>query len=284
MTLANLLLLAVFMLGIVSVCAKKYASMVLHTRAIALFNGVWTLAGLACVWPLYHGLLAKGVGQAMMHPWLWGAFVLKGGVLWVLYVMQQKLTRASMSSGQYVMPVALGLITAGNAFFGEHLSHVQLASALGLCLLGVLFALRGHVVDTGRGGRRLFVFVVGVAAVSAVMDQVILSHSNWYILLLMSNLVLLALGLWFHRGWGNLRTAVFSWPGVAAGGTFTVYELVKFYQMVSINPVSLVVMMKVASIPAILVISALVWRERSWREQAVWGVLSLLLLLPVVLG
>lgn len=103
----------------------------------------------------------------------------------------------------------------------------------------------------------------------------------WYFLLLTTNLLMLIISLLRRVSLDVWKSAFFKKEAIFAGSIFSAGELLKFYLMVSILPMTVVISAQVAIIPIILVLSAVIWGERGWKEQLIWGILSsgLLLLL-----
>ena len=121
-----------------------------------------------------------------------------------------------------------------------------------------------------------------IVVVLAALDQAVLSHVNWYALLLGSNIVLLALALGLQaRNPQVIRSALLHPMAIAAGVVYAATELLKFYQMVDINEVTVVVITQSLTKPVILLLSAYIWKERTVREQLVWGLLAFVVALPM---
>ncbi len=284
MTLAHALLLALFALTILKALTLKLCSIKLDQRTAPVFIGVWVLAGLAATWPFFHPLLSAGLHALAEKPYLLVLCILKGGLLYLTFVIGQELMRDSLSSSNYVMPMAVGLIAIVNSTLGEHLHLSQWVSALGLCALTAGFFFKGHLSDLSREGKLAYVKLVLLSVALAGIDQTVISHINWYALLLVSNISMLSLSLILNRTrrW-ILRDALFHRSAVFAGVFFTVTELVKFYQQVTINPVTVALTVQSAAAAAVLVLSALLWKERTVKEQLFWGVLAFIVTLPLFL-
>jgi hypothetical protein len=125
---------------------------------------------------------------------------------------------------------------------------------------------------------------VALSVPLASFDHVLIGESNWYAPLLISNIVLLSLALALNRARGDvLKAAFLHKSAVLAGSVYMLTELVKHYQMVSINPVTAVVTMQAATKPVILILSAVLWKERTVREQLAWGAMAFVVTLPLFL-
>lgn len=284
MTVASLLLLALFLLTIAHLVTLKICSLALDHRTTPLFISGWTLAGLAAVSPVFGHLWAPGWAAFAAQPWLLALAAGKGALLYVMFIVSQKLMKVSLSSRHYVTPLSVGLIAVINSFFGEVLSLPQWFSALGLCALASAFFFKGHMADMDRAARISYFQLVGIAVVLSVIDQIVLRQTNWFSLQVVTNVVLLTMALVLTgRNLPVLKAAFASRAAALGGITYAATELVKFYQMVDINPVSVIVVVQSLTKPVILMLSAVIWRERTVREQLVWGVLALLIGLPLLL-
>lgn len=282
MDTGHLLLLLLFALTIGHLVTLKVCSVALDHKTAPLFISAWTLLGLCAVWPLYGGLWKEGWAAFMERPGLLALSAFKGVLLCYLFVVSQALMKVSLSSRHYVTPLAVGLITISNFFLGESLKPHEWFAALGLCALAAGFFFRGHLSDLDREGRLAYGKLVAVAAALSVLDQAVMRHVNWYAFLAVSYAVVLAAAVfWNRKSRKNFKTALLHRAAIVAGLFYAATELVKFYQQVTINPVTVVVTAQAMTKPVILVLSALVWKERTVREQLAWGALAFLVTLPL---
>ena len=282
-TMAHVLLVALFGLTIATGLVFKVASHKIDHRTAPAFMCLWVLAGLGLTFPLYGNLWQSGWQALIVQPWLGLLMAVKGVFLWLLFSQKQQLNKMSLSARNYTSPVAIGLIVFTNAAFGEQLATTEFIAAMGLCALGLTFAFKGHLQDLPPNGKTLFGAAVLLTVACATLDHILLTHLNWYVLLVVTNFILLGVVLVQRGGVGHLRTSLTSPLAIAAGVLFATTELVKFYQTVTYSPVTVVVTVQSATIPVLLILSALIWQERTWREQGLWGLLALGLILPVIL-
>jgi hypothetical protein len=284
MTYAHLLLALLFLLTIGHLLTLKICSVKLDHRTAPIFISLWTLLGVAAVSPFFGHLWAEGWDKFMAAPYLLLLCMLKGGLLYLLFVISQELMQESLSSRHYVTPLAVGLVAIVNATLGEQLHLGQWIAALGLCGLSAAFFFKGHAADLSRKGRFAYIKLVALAVFLSSLDHVLTKNSNWFSLLLVSNVTLLAVSLVLNRARiAVLKDALFHKYAALAGIFYMLTELVKFYQQVTINPVTVVVTVQAATKPVILVLSALLWKERTVREQLIWGALAFLVTLPLFL-
>jgi hypothetical protein len=282
--IGHLLLALLFGLTILHLVTLKVCSVTLDHRTAPLFISVWTLAGLAAASPLFGHLWAEGLAKFMANPAILGLTILKGGLLCYLFVLSQELMKVSLSSRHYVTPMAVGIMTVSNSFFGERLMPHELFVGFALCALAVTFFLKGHLSELDRRGRLAYAKLVLISAGLSTLDQVITRESNWYALLTVSYIVVFVMAVvWNFRTPANFRAAMLTRNAALAGILYAATELVKFYQQVTINPVTVVVITQALTKPVILVLSALIWKERTVKEQLVWGGLAFLIALPLFL-
>lgn len=278
----NFLLALLFLLTIGHLVTLKICSVALDHKTAPLFISGWTLLGLLCVSPFYGHLLKEGLAEYLARPHLFLLSALKGGLLYLLFVISQELMKVSLSSRHYVTPLAIGLIAVTNSFFGENLLPNQWLAILGLFALSAGFFLKGHLSDLDTAGKRAYAKLVGLSVLLSSLDHVLTRDTNWFTLLLVSNVALLAVSLAFNaRNLAVMRAAAFHRAAALAGVFYATTELVKFYQQVTVNPVSVVVTVQAMTKPVILVLSALIWKERTVREQLLWGVLAFIAVLPL---
>jgi len=284
MDAGHLLLLLLFLLTIGHLVTLKVCSLKLDHKTAPLFISGWTLLGLALLAPVYGHLWAEGWQKFMDRPWLLVLAGLKGGLLCYLFIVSQQLMKVSLSSRHYVTPLSLGLITIGNGLFGEALKPAQLFASLGLCALALGFFLKGHLSDLDRKDRWRYAELVGISAGISILDHILTADTNWYALLVVAyTVVFITAVIWNRHSLENFRIAAGHKAAALAGILYAATELVKFYQQVSINPVTVVVTVQAMTKPVILVLSAWLWHERTVREQLVWGGLAFLITLPLLL-
>lgn len=282
LTLADGLLFLLFFLTIAHLVTLKVCSLKLDHRTAPLFISGWTLLGVLAVSPFYGHLLNEGWAKMMAEPHLLVLTIFKGAMLYFLFVISQKLMAVSLSSRHYVSPLSVGLVAIVNSFFGEALELQEWFAALGLCALAAAFFFKGHLADLDRQSRFHYAQLVGIAVLLAALDQILTKNSNWYTLLLISNLTLFTVSIAAHgRDVKLMRDAFLHKSAAYAGLFYAATELVKFYQQVTINPVTVVMTVQAMTKPVILVLGALIWKERTVKEQLVWGILAFLVILPL---
>lgn len=276
------LLALLFVLTVAHLVTLKLCSDALDPRTAPVFVGVWTLLGGLAVYPRFAPLLEQGAAIFAQHPLYLVLALLKGVVLCALMLFSQVLMRESLSSRHYVTPMSVGLIAVVNAFLGEALPWQSWVSALGLCAVSAAFFFRGHLADLSPSGRRSYLLLVFLSVFISAIDHAVTAHVNWYTLYMTAGAVLAGVSIVLStRRKGVLKAALFSPLAILAGVAYAATELVKFYQMVTINPVSVIVMTQAITKPVILLLSAWIWKERTVKEQLAWGLAAFaLVMLP----
>ena len=280
-----MLLLALFiLLSILQPLAFKVTSVRLNKQTGPIFLSVWTFFGLFCTWNIFGNLLVQEMVRVIHTPYLVILLLCKGSLLWLLFHDSLSLAEKSLSAHSYYLPTALGAIAIGNSFLGEHLNWWEWIAAIGLCFAGILFSLRGHLQELSLKEKLLYFKLVLLSIATGLLDQAILIQTNWYVLLSITNFILLIFCAVRTRDFQIWKSALSHKMAIITGIVFTSRELLKFYMMVSILPMSVVLSAQVAVIPVVLVLSALIWNERSWKEQTVWGLVSLSFLFILIIG
>ena len=282
MDIAHLFLLVLFALSIGHLVTLKICSVNLDHRTAPVFISGWVTLGLVAAYPFFGHLLGDGLHALEASPHLFLLGVIKGGLMYAMFIVSQTLMKDSLSSRHYVTPLSVGVIAIGNSFLGEALKPGQMLSAFGLCALAAAFFLKGHLSDTSRATKMAYVKLVALSSAISLIDQVLVKSSNWYAALWLSNTVLLVISLWINRkNTDVLKSAFLQKQAALAGFFYVATELVKFYQMVTINPVTVISIVQALTKPVILALSALVWKERTLKEQLIWGIMAFALALPL---
>jgi hypothetical protein len=270
-----------FLLAVFNPLFAKVTAHQLDPDAAPIYISVWTFLGLAITYPFFAELLVP-IELARSAPIVFLFAVLKGPLLWLAAVIHQKVRRESLSTSHYALPVGLALIVLGNAALGETLHGITFLSAIALSLLGVLFVSSGPGKVLSSRGRIKFIYLVLLLVLLGMIDRFVLAGSNWYLLLCVSNLTLLITALLFTKAKSTWVSSFTNRAGIACGLTFVLYELIKFYPMVTKIPVSVITSVEVSTIPVVLILSSIVWKEGTVRSQLVWGLTSLVLMVPIM--
>ena len=253
-------------------------------RLSAFYLSTATVGLLLVCAPFYSALFWSGYQEASLAVWL--LVCLKAAALGYAFFEAQKLRAKSLSASILVDPIGLPFIAIANAIGGERLLPFQWVSVLGLTVFGVLCATHGNIKDLPKGGGRGVLNLLVLTVCLAHIDYEVLAQTNWYFYLLTSNLCMMGLSYVFSR---QALVAQLERPAKGllfpciASLSFAVSELSKFSLMDTTISVSIMSAIGVVFMPIMLAIGALVWHERTWREQLAWGLAAAVLMIPLVL-
>ena len=279
---SSLFIIIFFALAIAKPLAYKLCALKLDHRAAPIFISTYILLGVALTMPWFHDLFVEGIEQLISMPLILSLCLLKGVIFWYASYGGQQLTHNSLSYARYTLPPALAIAAIINVFFGEILTLVEWVAVIGLALSGIAFFLKGHIQDLDHPTKILFVKLVGALVCLIVLDHITISHSNWYVLLFTSNVAVFVVCLLYRKPLAVWKSAIFSKLGMLGGLLMVTYEFVKFYPMVTLVPVTVMSTVQAAATPIVLVLTAMIWGERTWKEQLIWGVLAIGFILPLI--
>jgi len=278
-------LLAIFVSSIALAVILKLCSVHLDEKTTPIYMSVWPLIfGLIGAYFYFYPLLYSGTQNLMSHPIAWSLCLLKSGFYWYGCRKVQQLREYSLSSTLYVMPLSLVFAAVVNYFLGETMNLYQWCGVLGLSIIGFLFFFKGHLQTLNFLQKKWYFEIVIITTIMICIDHYVISYSNWYVLLMLTSLMMVILSLVFIRDISIWKKALFNPYAVIAAIFFTLYEFVKFYPMVTLLPVSSIVAVETSAIPIIFIITALVWKEGKVTEQLLWGILSMLFTGALLLG
>lgn len=247
------------------------------------FTSVWLMVGLALSFPFFGHLITDNAKEIFYSPY-WLLSVLKGILLWWMINLQQVVNKESTSSSVFFGFIALALGSlANNLFFHEGLKLFQLVCICGFGVLGGAFMFRGDARRLSIKGVVAFWAIVLCGAVFMVTDHLAIPSVGWYTHLLVSS------AAWFFVSWAHgISRAdfrkIFSLPSLyVAGICYVITEFLVIYSSTNLLPVSFVgIFMRLAA-PVVMVISALRYKEQSWQNQLLFGLVALALALPLIL-
>lgn len=284
MSFALTMLSLYFVLMLINKLSMKWASDVLDARTAPIFTPAWILLGLAVTFPLFKDVAMVGYEKMQLSTLGLVMAIVKGFGFYAFLIYKQRLSTLSLSSTLYGGPIAVALAAIGASFLGEDLNIYQWMAIMALGLSGVAFMLKGHIRDVQDPKAFTYFFInIMLAAFLIVVDHTGVLHSNWYAFLAVSNGVTLILALILNvRSLQNIKSAFFARPAIIAGFIFVTFELVKFYQIVTITPATVMGAVALAGGPIVMVLSALIWKERTVKEQLLWGLWAVLMLIPLI--
>ncbi len=247
------------------------------------FTSTWLMAALLVTAPVFGHLLTDNFVQIIKSPYLLLS-VLKGALLFSMIEFQQIVNKESTSSSVFFGFIALALASlCNNIFFNEGLGFFRLMCIFCLGLVGLFFFLIGDAKRLSDKGKLGFVMIVLYSALFSVTDHLAIPVVGWYAHLLVSSFVMF-LGCFVKGIRKTDFIKMFSDRDMAvAGFIYAASEFLIIYASTNILPVSFVgVFMRLAA-PVVMVVSAFKYKEQSWTNQLIFGVISIALALPLIL-
>lgn len=249
----------------------------------AVFTCMWLMAAILLTFPFLGRSFVEQMPELPATPFFWIS-IAKGVALWGFTGVQQVINKDSTSSSVFFGFIALALsCLVNNLFFNEGLAPFQLFCICCFGVLGVAFMIFGDARRLSGKGKLLFVLMVVLGAFFSVADHLAIPQVGWYGHLLLSYSAMLAACL--LRGITKADIiSVFGRRELAVAGIFNaVGEFFVIFASINLLPVSFVSLFNRLSVPIVMLVSAYVFREQTMRNQLVFGILALLLAIPLIL-
>lgn len=244
----------------------------------------WMFIGTFLLFPFHKDLLIDAWPTLEAKPWLAFVSIAKGGIIWLIVFGQQYMRKVSTSSAEFKGFPALALIALINVILlGEILSFAQWLSVLGLALLGLIYAWRGHLATLPKPYAWIFVALVVLGALPASSDVLVIGQTNWYVQFAFSSFGFLTGVLMNKRSRNFIKIAFTKRDCLIMGSTFLITEVIILVLLVTHIPVTIGALSMRLAVPSIILISSLLWHEGRWQSQLLFGVLAYLTLLPIFL-
>ncbi len=263
--------------------AYKSVALYFSPKISAAFTSTWLMVGLLLTAPFFGHLLTVNFLEIIQSPYLLLS-VLKGFLLFSMIEYQQIVNKKSTSSSVFFGFIALALGSfCNNIFFNEGLAFFQLMCVFGLGFVGLFFFLIGDAKRLSSQGKICFIMIVFYSALFNVTDHLAIPAIGWYAHLLISSFVMF-LGC-FAKGihktdFVNMFCNKYI---VYAGFIYTASEFLIIYASTNILPVSFVAVFMRLAAPVVMVISAFKYKEQTWTNQLIFGIVSIALALPLIL-
>ena len=219
----------------------------------------------------------------LQRPDLWLVSFAKGIMLWVIVKIEVRIKKESASSGAFLSPVGNGAIAVGNSFLGEILTLPQFLGVFATAVLGAVFLLYGHAKELSKQAKWYCLGGVATIMFLGATDYYVISASNWFLHIMMSGFGACAMALLQKTTREELVLCFNNKRSVIAGISIVFAEFLLLSSMVTVMPVSVAVLFAGLSVPIFMVMSSLLWGERSWKEQGLFGLAAFICMLPIVL-
>ena len=249
----------------------------------SLFTSTWLMVCLALSFPWLGHLYTDRFAEITASPYLLLS-ILKGVLLWVSVKLQQSINKQSTSSSAFYTFVSMALSSlVNNIFFNEGLKLFQIICICGFGILGIAFILMGDAKRLSAKNKVAFFIAILIGALFSVQDHLAIPQVGWYAHLLYSSLFMF-LTCFIAKVSKNDFKIIFKNRTIAlAGAFFGVTEFLIIYASINILPVTFVSMFMRLATPIVMLISAFKYKEQSWKNQLIFGLISLALALPLIL-
>ena len=270
---------ALLLIVIIARLSHKVASHHLPAQTAPIFVGVWLLIGFVGTAGFFQNEWVLAYRHIVEKPWIALPVLAKGALITFFLNESMNLYKKSLSAQNFVIPSMLSVGPLVLMLFGEQLSLMQLVLSVLMGCVGLAFFLFGHLSELGKQGKKSFFYLALSALGMMVADYLIIDNGNWVLLLFGSTAFQIVIVLLKRYKLSIWRQALFSWRGTLAGVAFAIHEFISFYQMGTITPVTITVAVKAGAIPFIQLAAAIIWKERTWGEQLIWGTLTMMILI-----
>lgn len=249
----------------------------------SVFTSVWLVAAIALTFPfLGHDFIGQ-MPDVFLSPFFLVS-VLKGVLLWLFIKIQQIVNRYSTSSSVFFgfMSLALSALV-NNLFFNEGLTRFQLVSICCFGVLGAAFMMKGDAKRLSGRGKIFFILMIVLGAFFSVVDHLAIPRLGWYGHLVSSYLAMFIVCLIHGVSGADIKKVLQKKELVVAGIFYAVSEFFVIFASINLLPVSFVSLFTRLAVPVVMLISAYRFKEQTLSNQLMFGLVALILALPLVL-
>ena len=247
------------------------------------FTSIWLLLALFITFPFLGHLFTDNAQEIVTSPYLLLS-VAKGFLLYFLIKLQQVINKEGSSSSVFFgfIAMALGSLVI-NIFFKEGLGIIKLLCVCLMGVLGVFFVLKGDARRLSTKGKIYFVTIILIVSSFTITDHLAISQVGWYAHLLFSSIAMF-LGCFFAGiSKQDYRNIFRNKDIVIAGLVYSSSEFLIIYSSINVMPVSVIAVFLRMSAPLVMLVSVFKYKEQTVKNQLVFGVMALLLALPIIL-
>ena len=208
--------------------------------------------------------------------------IAKGISLYFAVKFTAEVARESNSSSVFAGFIALGIAAP---LLGEAITTWQLLSCVLLGVLGFAFFARGPAAELDKSGKITFAFLIISLIACMTMDRITIPVSGWFFYFAVSNITFFVLSLIACMKKSGFKFVHnFSFPIMwAIGIIFTLGEITVIYSYEEILTVTMGSLFIRMATPIVMVASAFLWKESTPQKQLAFGILALLLAIPILL-
>ena len=248
------------------------------------FTASWVVVFIILSLPFFSEDLLFGLTAIYNHPYLLLLDILKGVVVWYSVKYTQLVNRYSTSSSVYLSFISLGLaVFMLNVFLGENLGLMRLISIVLLGILGFSFFVFGAARNLDWKQKKYCFTAVILAASCPLIDYKAIFEQGWYAYLATSNVFMLLFSIIKEKKLPDFKLIFLSPKVVKAGLVNTLLEIVIIGSSIRILPISMISFYKRLAAPIVMVFSAIKYKESTVYNQFIFGVITLIAALPIIL-
>ena len=260
----------------------KPAAQYFPTKLSSAFTSTWLVIGLIATFPIFGNLITNNITIIVSSPQTLLS-ILKGILLFMMIKFQQEVNKESTSSSVFFGFIALSLSSlVVNCFFKEGLSIIALSCICGFGMLGTLFFLMGDAKRLSLKGRIAFTIIVLLSATMTVIDHIVILKINWYPHLFITSLTMFLCCFVSGISKQDFKNIIKNKTTALAGFFYVISEFLVIYSSVNILPVSFVSLFNRLAAPVVMLFSALKYHEQTWKNQMIFGILAILLTIPII--
>ena len=249
----------------------------------ATFTASWLMLGLILTYPILGHLLNFNGKNSLHSPYILIS-VYKGVSLFYFITLQQIINKKSVSSSVFLSFIALALGgLANNLFFHENLGLIKVSCICGFGFLGILFFRFGDAKRLSQKDIVFFLIATIIMASFTISDHVAIPQVGWYTHLLVSSVAMFLMCFFYSVSRKAFKIILKNKKIIHAGLFYTISEFLVIYSSINILPVSIVAVYLRLSVPVVMVISAIKYKEQNIKNQLSFGIIAILLALPIIL-
>ena len=247
------------------------------------FTAFWLVFGLIVTTPFLGNLLIFNNQNSLLSPYILIS-IYKGVSLFYFVTLQQVINKRSMSSSVFLSFIALALGgLVNNLFFSENLGVIKVLCISGFGILGILFLRKGDAKRLSHTDIIFFFIATMIMASYTVSDHIAIPQVGWYAHLFVSSVVMAGMCLLHPVSRDAFKIAITDRWAIYAGIFYALSEFLLIYVSINILPVSIVAVFLRLSVPVVMIISAIKYKEQNVKNQLVFGICAILLALPIIM-
>ncbi len=249
----------------------------------ATFTSFWLVFSLILTYPILGHFLQFNGNNALFSPYILIS-VYKGVALFYFVTLQQIINKKSLSSSVFLSFIAMALGSlVNNLFFAENLGITKVFCICGFGILGILFLYKGDAKRLSHKDIIFFFIATIIMASFSISDHIAIPKVGWYAHLLVSSIIMCLSCFLYKISRLAFKMVFKDKRTILAGVFYAVTEFLVIYASINILPVSIVALFLRLSVPIVMIVSALRYKEQNLKNQLIFGILAILLALPIIL-